>query len=207
MLAELAENLLETAQTLPPSASFAAIILATFVLEDVAIVGTGLLASTGMINPYLGGAALLIGITLGDFGLFGLGRGAAKLPGLRRYVDTRAAQKLKGLGAKRSVSLVFTARFLPGMRLPTYTGLGYVGASFWRFFCAVIFAVTAWTVVLYSMVVVLGRNVLEAAGAWKWAIIVALIAGGFLVERMIIKRRRSALKLQNSAAEADQSDV
>lgn len=207
MLATTAQNLLDSAANLPPSASFIAIIFATFVLEDVAIVGTGLLASTGMVDPYLGGFALLIGIILGDFGLFALGRGAAKLPGLRRYVDTRAAQKLKGLGSKRSLSLVFTTRFLPGMRLPTYTGLGYVGASFWRFFYAVIFAVTAWTILLYSIVVVLGRNVLEAAGPWKWGVVLALIAGAFFIERILIKRRRSKLENQQSTQQTGQVDA
>jgi membrane protein DedA with SNARE-associated domain len=207
MLASAAQTLLDSAANLPPSASFIAIIFATFLLEDVAIVGTGLLASTGVLDPFLGGFALLIGIILGDFGLFGLGRGAAKLPGLRRYVDTRAAQKLRGLGSKRSLSLVFTTRFLPGMRLPTYTGLGYVGSSFWQFFYAVIFAVTAWTVLLYSMVVVLGRNVLEAAGPWKWGVVVALIVGVFFIERRIIKRRRSKLENQHSAEKTGQIDA
>lgn len=191
MLENTMHNLLESIASLPPAAGFVAIILATFILEDVAIVGTGLLAGTDMVDPVSGGLALLIGIILGDLGLFALGRGAAKLPGLRRYVDTSAAQKLKGVGTRNSFSLIFTTRFVPGMRLPTYTGLGYVGASFWRFFYAVILAVTTWTVLLYSLVVVFGRNVLDTAGPWKWGIMAVLIALVFAAERVIGNKNRS----------------
>lgn len=190
MLADFAQSIISTIASLPPAAGFAAIILATFILEDVAIVGTGLLASTDMVDPLSGGVGLLIGIILGDFGLYALGRGAANLPGLRRYVDTKTAQKLKGIASERTFSLVFSTRFVPGMRLPTYTGLGYVGASFWRFFYAVIIAVTVWTVTLYSIVVFLGQNVIEAAGPWKWALIIGLLVGVIVVERKLIRRKR-----------------
>lgn len=191
MLIDFMHSLLDMIASLPPQAGFLAIIAATFVLEDVAIVGTGLLASSGMVEPVTGGVALLIGIIIGDFGLFWLGRGAAKLPGLRKYVDTNAAQTLKGVGSERTFSLVFSTRFVPGMRLPTYTGLGYVGASFWRFFYAVIFAVTLWTVLLYSLIVVLGQNILELLGPWKWAAIIAMIGGVILAERALIRRKRT----------------
>lgn len=193
MLGDAAQSLLNMIASLPPAAGFIAIIAATFILEDVAIIGTGLLASSGMVDPITGGIALLVGIILGDFGLFALGRGAAKLPGLRRYVDTKTAQTLKGVGGQRSFSLVFTTRFVPGMRLPTYTGLGYVGAPFWQFFYAVIFAVSLWTALLYSLVVALGDNILDLVGPWKWAAIALLIIGVILGERALIRRKRAAL--------------
>lgn len=191
MLNDLAQNLFATIDGLPPVAAFLAIVAATFVLEDVAIIAAGLLASTGMLNPALGGAALLAGIVLGDFGLFAIGRAAASTPGLRKYVDTKLAHSLRNAGTQRIFSVVFSTRFVPGMRLPTYSGLGYVGAPFWRFAVAVLCAVSLWTIALYWIVLQLGSNVLAAAGAWKWAVIAAIIAVVIIAERAFIKRRRA----------------
>jgi len=191
MLNSVISDLLALVSGLPPITGFFAIIIATFILEDVAIVGTGLLASTGMVDPILGGAALLVGIVLGDFGLFALGRGAASMPGLRKYVDTNAASKLRDFGANRIFSIVLSTRFVPGMRLPTYTGLGYVRVPFIKFCIAVICAVSLWTMTLYSLVVFLGKNVLETAGPWKWAAIAGVLLVVVFAERVFIRRRRS----------------
>lgn len=175
---------------LPPAAGFLTIIVATFVLEDVAIVGTALLAADHMVDPLAGLAALLIGIVVGDLGLFGLGYGAARLPGLRRYVDTQTAQSLKHAGTHNTFSIVFSSRFVPGMRLPTYTSLGYVGASFWRFTRAVVFAVSVWTIGLYAAILFVGQNVLTQLGPWKYAGIGLVLVALVVFERSMTKRRQ-----------------
>lgn len=190
MLEDVINTLLSTIGSLPPSAGFLAVIVATFILEDVAIVGTALLAATDMMAPSAGLVALLIGIVLGDIGLFGIGYGAARLPKLRKYVDTQAAQRLRDVGTNRPFSLVFSTRFVPGMRLPTYTSLGYVGASFWRFLQAVLFAVGVWTVSVYSLVFFLGQSVLVELGPWKYAAIGLVLAIVVLIERRLVKRNK-----------------
>ncbi|MEM7570762.1 MAG: VTT domain-containing protein [Pseudomonadota bacterium] len=197
MLADTLETVLAFLSGLPPITGFFAVIVATFILEDVAIVATALLAATGMMEPSAGLTALLIGIVVGDMGLFGLGYGAARMPGLRRYVDSSAAQRVRSLGKDRIFSLVVSTRFLPGMRLPTYTSLGYVGASFWRFCQAVLIAVSVWTVALFFAVFYLGRNILLDVGPWKYAAIAAVILLVYLAERWLVKRRKTAALLQD----------
>ena len=59
-----------------PWAIAAAIVLATFVLEDVATVAAALLAADNMITPSLALAALFTGIFIGDCLLYGLGAAA-----------------------------------------------------------------------------------------------------------------------------------
>ncbi|MEO0410694.1 MAG: VTT domain-containing protein [Pseudomonadota bacterium] len=204
MLEEAINTLLSAIGSLPPSAGFLAVVVATFILEDVAIVATALLASTDMMAPSAGLIALLVGIVLGDLGLFGIGYGAARLPMLRKYVDTRAAQRIRRIGTNRPFSLVFTTRFVPGMRLPTYTSLGYVGASFWKFLQAVLFAVGVWTVSVYSAVFFLGQSVLADLGPWKYAAIGLALAAVFLIERSLAKkgkaRAQSSEERQSHAA-------
>ncbi|MEM6835061.1 MAG: VTT domain-containing protein [Pseudomonadota bacterium] len=194
MLRDSLDGVLAMIASLPPVAGFLAIVLATFILEDVAIVSTALLASTGMLEPVTGLTALLIGIVLGDLGLFGLGYGAARTPVLRRYVNTQVARRFRDVSARGTFSLVFSTRFVPGMRLPTYTSLGYVGASFWRFLQAVLFAVSLWTVALYGIILFLGKSVLDEFGAWKYAAIGVIIVIVILVERTLIKRRRAKVE-------------
>ena len=57
-----------------PFAKAAGFFLATFVLEDVAAVGAGLLLATGGISWPAAFAACFLGIWMGDAGLYGLAR-------------------------------------------------------------------------------------------------------------------------------------
>ena len=62
-----------------------ALVLITFLLEDVAIAAGVALALNGTIGWPAAFVAVAGGIALGDIGLYGLGRLAIRLPALRRY--------------------------------------------------------------------------------------------------------------------------
>ena len=67
---------------------------------------------------------------LGDIGLYGLGKLAAMFPWAHRLDPAAAGPQGQRWLQQRVFKVVFIARFLPGVRLPTYTACGFLGAGF-----------------------------------------------------------------------------
>src|SRR5947207_14848817 len=80
-----------------PFAKAAGFFLATFVLEDLAAVGAGLLLATGGISWPAAFAACFLGIWMGDAGLYALarftGRGWFERSSLRRFAAKDAERQ------------------------------------------------------------------------------------------------------------------
>lgn len=172
-----------------PVVLFFLVIAATFILEDAATIGAALLAADGRIDPSLALAALFTGIALGDLGLYGLGRYAATHRRARKWIEGKRGQDIAAWAERRTWSVVFASRFVPGLRLPTYVGAGFLRAPFLQFTLAVVSATAIWTAALFSLVYFLGAHVLSELGPAKWAIGAALIVTIVLVERHFAKRR------------------
>lgn len=178
------------------------LVLATFVLEDAATVVGALLAADGVISPWGALGALYIGIVLGDFGLYGLGWAGARVGFVRRFLDRK---RVAGAGAwmgRRLVWSIVTARFIPGMRLPTYTACGLFGLSFTRFAATVVGIVGVWTGIAFWAVYTFGEVVVEQAGPWKWplaaAVFLVFLFGPRLVY-FVLRRRRAPLSPDGTA--------
>lgn len=170
--------------------------LATFVLEDAANVVGALIAADGVISPWGALAALYVGIVLGDLGLYGLGRIGARVGVVRRFLERRRVARAGAWLDRRLVWGVIVARFVPGMRLPTYTACGLFGLSFTRFAATVIGIVGLWTGAVFWAVYVFGEVVLDRAGPWKWplaaAVLVVFLFGPRLAQ-FAWRRRRPSL--------------
>jgi membrane protein DedA with SNARE-associated domain len=150
----------------------AAIVFGTFVLEDAATVLAAMQAETGGIPIWLALVSLYTGIVLGDLGLYGLGRLCARVPWVYRVVGherVRKGQEWLHGRRRRVFKIVFVSRFLPGMRLPTYTACGFLGADFRQFVMAAIVATLIWTSLLFGVSLRIGRFLMDHFGAWRWA--------------------------------------
>lgn len=162
-----------------PLAIALAIVLATFVLEDAAIIGAALLAASGMISVPLAFSALTLGIFVGDLGLYGLGRAARTHAWSRNRIgEHRIAQGRDWLGQRLVLSLL-AARFIPGSRLPTYAASGFLAVPFSRFALVTGGAGIVWTGLVFGVTLMLGAPVLMALGPWKW------LAGAVLLVTLI----------------------
>ncbi|MEI9864465.1 MAG: VTT domain-containing protein [Limisphaerales bacterium] len=99
---------------------------ATFMLEDVATVGAGLLLATGQISWPAAFAACFLGIWLGDAGLYALarfaGRGWFEGSSFRKY-SAKVARSEQWFTRRGTMILIFS-RMIPGARLPTYLAAG-----------------------------------------------------------------------------------
>lgn len=134
------------------SASFLALFFSTFVLEDVALTAALGLIAAGEISFQTGFGAIFLGISVGDFGLYGLGVLARRISSMTggNWLS-RQLQRFRSLGHGGTLQmLVVTSRFLPGSRLPVYVGAGFVGFSFAQFFFLTLASVAAWVFLVLS---------------------------------------------------------
>jgi membrane protein DedA with SNARE-associated domain len=103
----------------------------TLLSEDLACIGAGLLVRRGIVSPVSAVFACVLGIFLGDMGLWMLGR----LVGQKILTWRRVAHRLRAwridairswIEAHAGRSIV-ASRFLPGTRLPLYVLAGTIG--------------------------------------------------------------------------------
>src|SRR5258706_8398836 len=99
-----------------PFGKVAGFFLATFVLEDVAAVGAGLLLATGGISWPAAFAACFLGIWMGDAGLYALarfaGRGWFERSSFRRFTS-EVAESERSFADRGAPIMVFSP-FVPG---------------------------------------------------------------------------------------------
>jgi membrane protein DedA with SNARE-associated domain len=147
----------------------AAIIFGTFVLEDAATLLAAMQVASGGLSLPLALGALYAGIVLGDLGLYGLGNLSAMHPWAQRLVPKRRQDIGRDWVSHRVVPLVLVSRFIPGLRLPTYTTLGFLRAPLWKFTVAAVAATLVWTSGLFFVSLKLGMLMLHYLGIWRWA--------------------------------------
>jgi membrane protein DedA with SNARE-associated domain len=170
-----------------PWAIAIAIVLATFVLEDVATIAAAFLAATGVVPPMIALSALYVGIFAGDLGLYGLGAAARTRDWARRMIGERRMAKGRMWLKRRYISALIGARFMPGFRLPTYTASGFLALPFWPFVAVAAAACLIWTSLVFSLVYFFGVMAVEHLGVWRWilaaALVLLILAGPTIADR------------------------
>jgi len=164
-----------------------AIILGTFILEDAATVVAAMQVQDGELSTQVALAALYAGIVLGDLGLYGLGRMSAHIAWIARQLPPHRHEAIKAWITGRVFRVVLVSRFLPGLRLPTYTTCGFVGADIRRFTLVAVVATSLWTSLLFAVSLRLGGFLMEHLGVWRWA-----GAAGFVVFILLAGRAAAA---------------
>jgi len=138
--------------------------------EDITLVAGGVIAGLGYANVHVMAGITMVGVLLGDAGMFLLGhhfgvhmlqwRPIALLMPPRRYA------KMQDKFARYGNRLMFFARFLPGMRTAVYITAGATHrVGFWRFLLldglAALISVPFWVYLGYF-----GANRREWLGMW-----------------------------------------
>jgi membrane protein DedA with SNARE-associated domain len=164
-----------------------AIIVGTFILEDAATVAAAMQVEDGAVSLWLALFSLYAGIVLGDLGLYGLGRLSAHVAWIARQLPPHRQEAIRAWIAGRIFKVVLVSRFLPGMRLPTYTTCGFVGADLRQFTLAAIVATACWTSLLFATSLKVGQFLMDHLGAWRWA-----GAAGFVVFIILAGRAAAA---------------
>jgi membrane protein DedA with SNARE-associated domain len=160
-----------------------AIILGTFILEDPTTVIVGVLVADGIIGMPVALFSLYAGIVLGDIGLYCLGWLASTHPRLAQYVDHDFIAPFRTWLESRFVLTIFSARFIPGSRLPTYTASGFFRSPLSTFILTAIVATSIWTTILFSVSYWFGSLTSEWFDPVRWGIALIFLAALFLIGR------------------------
>jgi membrane protein DedA with SNARE-associated domain len=127
-----------------------ALILTSFLLEDVSIAAAAALATHGTLSWEAAFAWVFAGIAMGDVGLYALGLCARRVPWLRRrYIEPQRHGGIKLRLESQLASAVLLARVIPGLRLVTYTLCGFARVPLLAFCLWVSLAVALWTAGLF----------------------------------------------------------
>jgi hypothetical protein len=92
--------------------------------------------------------------------------------------------------------LLWSSRFVPGTRLPTYLAAGFLRLSFAKFLLITGSAVALWTVAIFTIARIAGARVLEWSREWQsggW-ILVALAVALFVLFRFAIRFFRKDIR-------------
>jgi membrane protein DedA with SNARE-associated domain/pimeloyl-ACP methyl ester carboxylesterase len=166
--------------------------VATFVSEDLATIGAGLLVAHGRLSFAAATLACFLGIFFGDLLLFWagrvLGRRALRLPPLSWWLSEESLAQSSAWFARRGAAVILLSRVLPGTRLPTYVAAGVLRTSFWRFAAYFAFACALWTPALVGVSWWLGAAAMpwiEAAQGQVWWLFL-LVAVGVIALRSVL---------------------
>jgi membrane protein DedA with SNARE-associated domain len=174
-----------------PFVKAAGFFLATFVLEDLAAVGAGLLLATGGISWPSAFAACFLGIWMGDAGLYALaryaGRGWFERSSLRRF-EVKVAESERWFGARGTPILIFS-RVVPGARLPTYLAAGFLRVPLPRFLLITGAASCVWTIVILGLAQTFGQRLADWLGTYKHTGLLLLGMGVALFATLQLLRR------------------
>lgn len=166
-----------------------AVILGTFILEDATTMLVGVLSADGFIHIPVALVSLYLGIILGDFGLYFLGYFASSHPWARRFVRHNRYERISSWLEERFEGAVFTSRFVPGLRLPTYTAAGFLKLPFKRFVPPVVIGTLIWTSLFFSVAYLFGNITANWLGVWRWPVALGIIAVWFAINHRRLSRK------------------
>lgn len=159
------------------------IILGTFILEDPTTVIVGVLAADGIISVPVALISLYTGIVVGDIGLYCLGWLASTHPRLKHYADHEFLAPFRVWLETRYILTIFSARFIPGSRFPTYTASGFFRSPLSTFILTAIVATSLWTTLLFCISYWFGNFTSEWIGSARWIIAIVFLLALFFIAR------------------------
>lgn len=169
------------------------IVAATFLSEDLACIGAGLLVARGLIAFLPATAACFAGIVIGDMTCYLLGRWAGRpalrYAPLRWFISESDIERSAEWFAAKGPAIIVASRFLPGSRFPTYFSAGVMGAGFWMFSFYFMMAAVVWTPMLVGLSMAVGNSLIEYFTLYRhyalW-VIAGVILLLFLLIRYVI---------------------
>jgi membrane protein DedA with SNARE-associated domain len=154
----------------------AVVIVSTFMLEDLAIIGAALLAATGKIQPEIAFLATCAGMFIGDSALYLAGRGALIWPWLRQRFEHPMIQRQVQPLQRAPWHQLALIRCMPGLRTFGYIACGLARVPGVTFTIANVVSIIVWAFGLFGVAYWLGSHYAEQMQAWIWWLLpIALI--------------------------------
>ncbi|WP_374763330.1 DedA family protein [Yunchengibacter salinarum] len=149
-----------------PLAMAALLAVATLITEDGALIAGSLLVGNDSLPVEFAIGGLVAGISLGDVGVYMVGRLARSVRWLRRRLPLRRIRRFRRWLKGREIPILFFSRFLPGTRVPTYISFGFLRFSVWRFWITMTVAALVWVSGMVLFVSNTQRLLSKIGGVW-----------------------------------------
>lgn len=161
------------------------IAISTFVSEDLACIGAGLLVTQGVIGYVAAATGAFLGIFVGDLLLFWAGhhwgKAALRRPPLKWMISENAIRESSKWFAQKGPVVVLLSRFVPGSRLPTYFAAGMLHTRFRTFFLFFLVAGLVWAPLLVWLAMKLGQRIMEVLFNYKLYTLAAIATAALLL--------------------------
>ncbi len=171
--------------------------------EEVFLIGSGLLVYGGYADYWLVTFTAMSSIMIGDSIAFWLGKYYAdriyRIPWIGKLMGSeKHLSWIQKHFDGHSFKTIFVARFLAGLRAPTFFFAGGHGVSYWRFFFANFLGALISVPTSIWIAWYLGKNQEEARRVVKEfhigvLIVVAVAIGGFLIWYFWKKKKKKAV--------------
>ena len=172
-----------------PAWVFLVIVLASYVLEDLAIIAAAVIAADQIIPASLAFYAILTGIISGDIGLYFMGHLFKKYPRFNQWLNKKQRhphyEKFFKTNLIKNILLI---RFVPGLRFVCYTSCGIFRAHFGQFVLAVTIAGTIWVAVVFTLIYQLGSSSWLEYSDWKWLLIPVALFLLIMINKQLMQR-------------------
>ncbi|MFP6581337.1 MAG: VTT domain-containing protein [Candidatus Hydrogenedentota bacterium] len=164
--------------------------VSTFVLEDPTLLMCAVLVAEDHMFYMTALVGLSLGIGIGDWGLYAIGRAVGPKTVAWGWVSQRRLDNARGWFERNLVASVFISRFVPGLRLPANLAAGIAQASPMRYLPIALLASLVWVFIALSAIATLGGFVLPLLGQLKWPAVFALIAWIIFMQHRIMARMK-----------------
>lgn len=169
------------------------VIVSTFTLEDLAIIGAGMLAATGKMDPLLAFAATCTGMFIGDTALYLIGRWALVWPWLQRKCQHPLIRRQIEPLQQAPLHQLALIRGMPGLRTFGYIACGVARVPSVTFVLANLLSIVVWAAVLFGAAFWLGRQYAEQMHELMWWLLPIALLLFVLGQRRARKRSEEAL--------------
>ena len=182
-------------------AKAASLFFLTFFSEDAATLGGATLTAAGLLATPLGLAACFLGIWVGDLGLYALarcfGRPLLQRNWIKRRVNEERLARSEAWWKKRGLVVLLVARFVPGLRLPTYLVAGTLAVPFLSFAAVTGLMGLIWVPLIFFLVRILGVQTVVWYAAAKGTFIVLAVAVIAVVAVWLLYRKKIRVLIQS----------
>jgi membrane protein DedA with SNARE-associated domain len=156
----------------------------TFVQEDAAIFAGAYLVAQRDFPAGLALAALLGGVAVGDFLIYGLGMLAGRWDRPRWVAARIDADQAQRWLDRRLLVAVSAARVIPTLSFPTFAACGWFGVPFRRFAAASITSAVIYVSATFTLLQVCGRSLPPWAPTYGWFSLACVVFAIWIARRL-----------------------
>jgi membrane protein DedA with SNARE-associated domain len=165
-----------------PSGLCLGLFLVSLIHEETAMVGGGYLVTERGLPAEVVALVLIAGLIAGDWGIYGFGAAAQRVPGLKRWLRSDIARRSRARVDDHLFLVIAIARVFPGpgILFPTFSGLGLIGVGFGRFAVRSALVAAVYAPAMLFLTTVYGDVVVPRIGRWGWPALIVVSIVGFV---------------------------